>query len=160
MSVAALVLEHGGGEDAAISGLLHDAVEDSDDGTQMERRIREEFGDRVAGIVMGCSDAVAVPGQLKPPWRNRKEAYIRRLAGEHDPDVLLVSACDKLHNARSIVADLRVVGSALWGRFNQADPAAQLWYYQSLASCYEGRVPPALSDELNRTIWQMQSLAV
>jgi (p)ppGpp synthase/HD superfamily hydrolase len=159
LSVAALVLEHGGGEDAAIGGLLHDAVEDSDDGTQMEQRIREEFGDHVAGIVMGCSDAVAVPGQPKPPWRDRKAAYLDRLAGEDDPDVLLVSACDKLHNARAIVADLRAVGPALWDRFTQADPAAQLWYYQSLASCYQGRVPPALSDELNRTIRQMQSLA-
>lgn len=158
LSVAALVLEHGGGEDAAIGGLLHDAVEDSADGTQTEQRIRQEFGDDVAGIVMGCSDAVAVPGQPKPPWRDRKEAYLGRLTGEDDPDVLLVSACDKLHNARSIVADLRAVGPALWDRFTQADPAAQLWYYQSLAACYRGRVPPALSDELNRTIQQMQSL--
>jgi (p)ppGpp synthase/HD superfamily hydrolase len=94
------------------------------------------------------------------PWRDRKEAYLQRLAGEDDPDVLLVSACDKLHNARAIVADLRAVGPALWDRFTQADPAAQLWYYQSLASCYQGRVTPALSDELNRTIRQMQSLAV
>lgn len=159
MSVAALVLEHGGGEDATIGGLLHDSVEDSVDGTQMERRIREEFGDRVAGIVMGCSDAVAAPGQTKPPWRNRKEAYIRRLDGEHDPDVLLVSACDKLHNVRAIITDLRSIGPALWDRFSQADPAAQLWYYQSLASCYQGRVPRALSDELNRTIGLMRSLA-
>jgi hypothetical protein len=73
--------------------------------------------------------------------------------------VLLVSACDKLHNARAIVADLRAIGPALWKRFTQPDPAAQLWYYQSLASCYQGRVSPALSDELNRTIRQMQSLA-
>ena len=66
MSVSALVLEHGGGEDAAIGGLLHDAVEDSGDGTQMEARLRREFGDRVADIVMGCSDAVAVAGQALP----------------------------------------------------------------------------------------------
>ena len=159
MSVAALVLENGGGEDAAIGGLLHDAVEDSSDGAQMERRIREELGARVAGIVMGCWNAVAVPGQPKPPWRDRKAAYIDRLTGEADPDALLVSACDKLHNARAIVADLRAVGPALWDRFTQADPAAQLWYYQSLAACYQGRVPSTLCDELTRTIRQMESLA-
>jgi len=158
MSVAALVLEHGSGEDAAIGGLLHDAVEDCEDGAEMERRIRAEFGGHVAGIVLGCSDAVAVPGQPKPPWRDRKQAYIDRLAGEDDPDVLLVSACDKLHNARSVVADLRAVGPAVWGRF-KAGPAAQLWYYQSLASCYQGRVPPALSGELGRAAGQMRSLA-
>jgi (p)ppGpp synthase/HD superfamily hydrolase len=157
LSVAALVLEHGGGEDAAIGGLLHDAVENSEDGTQMERRIRGEFGDHVAGIVMGCSDAVAVPGQPTPPWRDRKAAYLARLAGEDDPDVLLVSACDKLHNARAIITGLRAAGPALWDR-SKAGPADQLWYYQSLASCYQCRVSPALSDELNQAIRQMQQM--
>jgi len=159
MSVAALVLEHGGSEDAAIGGLLHDAVEDSSDGTAMEQRIRGECGDHVAGIVMGCSDAVAVPGQAKPPWRVRKAAYLAHLAREQDTDVLLVSACDKLHNARSIAADLRAIGPALWDRFSQSDPAAHLWYYQSLAAAYHGRVPPGLSAELDRTVSLIRSLA-
>jgi hypothetical protein len=67
MPVAALVLKFGGGEDAAIGRLLHDAVEDGEDGAEMERRIRGEFDNHVAGIVVGCSDAVAVPWQPKPP---------------------------------------------------------------------------------------------
>jgi GTP pyrophosphokinase len=160
MSVSALVLEHGGGEDAATGGLLHDAVEDSRDGTEMEARIRREFGDRVADIVMGCSDAVAVAGQAKPPWRDRKAEYLQRLAGEEDADVLLVSACDKLHNLRSILADLRAIGPALWDRFSEKDPAAQLWYYQSLAACYHGRVPAALSEELDRVVADVKAMAV
>lgn len=159
MSVAALVLEHGGGEDAAISGLLHDAVEDSEDGAAASARIRAEFGDHVAETVLGCSDAAGVPGRAKPPWRERKEAYLRRLADSGDPDVLLVSACDKLHNARSIVADLRSYGPALWERFTVTDPAEQLWYYQSLADCYPGRVPPALADAVARTVGEMRALS-
>ncbi|MBO0803271.1 MAG: HD domain-containing protein [Nocardiopsaceae bacterium] len=159
MSVAALVLEHGGGEDAAISGLLHDAVEDSDDGESTLERIRAEFGDRVADTVLGCSDAVGVPGQAKPPWRERKEAYLRRLAESRDPDVPLVSACDKLHNSRAIVADLRAIGSAVWQRFSAPDPEAQLWYYRSLARSYAGRVPPALSGEVARMVAEMRTLA-
>jgi GTP pyrophosphokinase len=160
MSVAALVLEHGGGEEAAIGGLLHDAVEDSDDGAATQARIRREFGDRVAGIVAGCSDAVAVPGQAKPPWRERKQAYIERLAQDEDRDVLLVSACDKLHNARAIVADLRDIGPAVWARFSQAGPASQLWYYTTLAGSYRGRVPDRLSRELDRVLADMRALAV
>jgi len=159
MSVAALVLEHGGDEDAAISGLLHDAIEDSADGAQTQARIRSELGDQVADIVVGCSDAIAVSGEAKAPWRERKERYIRHLAGETDPRVLLVSACDKLHNARSIVTDLRATGAAVWGRFSQRDPAEHLWYYQSLAGCYAGRVPDELAAELNRTLADMRALA-
>jgi (p)ppGpp synthase/HD superfamily hydrolase len=159
MSVAALVLEHGGDEDAAISGLLHDAIEDSADGTGTQARILGEFGARVADTVAGCSDAVAVPGEAKAPWRERKERYIRHLAGETDPRVLLVSACDKLHNARSIVADLHAIGAAVWERFSQRDPAQHLWYYQSLAGCYAGRVPDGLAAELDRVLADMQALA-
>ena len=159
MSVAALVLEHGGGEDAAISGLLHDAVEDSEDGAATQERIRAEFGGQVADTVLGCSDAVGVPGRPKPAWRERKEAYLRHLASSRNPDVLLVSACDKLHNARSIVADLRAAGPAMWARFSVSDPAEQLWYYQSLAGCYPGRVPAALADEVARTVEEMRTLA-
>jgi GTP pyrophosphokinase len=159
MSVAALVLENGGHEDAAIAALLHDAVEDSRDGSETEARIRGQFGDRVADIVLACSDAIAVPGQKKAPWPDRKAAYISRLASETDLDVLLVSACDKLHNARSVVADLRTVGPATWDRFSQRDPAAQLWYYETLAACYHGKVPVPLADELDRTIAEMRVLA-
>ena len=147
MSVSALVLEYGGGEDAAVAGLLHDAVEDSGDGAAVAERIRREFGDHVADVVLACSDAVGVAGRVKPPWRERKAGYIAQLAGERDRDVLLVSACDKLHNARAIVADLRAVGPALWDRFSQRDPGAHLWYYQSLLACYAGRVNPELYAE-------------
>ncbi len=80
---------------------LHDAVEDFADGAQIEACIRRESGDRVAGIVMGCSDAVAVTGQPKAPWRDRESRYLEHLGAEQDPVVLLVSACDTLHNARS-----------------------------------------------------------
>lgn len=159
MSVSALVLEHGGSEDAAISGLLHDAVEDSADGAATEERIRAEFGDHVADTVLGCSDAVGVPGQAKPPWRERKEAYIAHLSDAGEPDVLLVSACDKLHNARSIVSDLRTSGPATWERFSVSDPERQLWYYESLAKCYPGRVPDPLAAEITRTVGQMRDLS-
>jgi len=156
MSVAALVLEYGGHEDAAIGGLLHDAVEDSDDGREMEVRIRRELGDRVADIVMGCSDAIAVPGvEEKPEWRGRKLRYLNEV-GDHD--TLLVSACDKLHNARSIVGDLRVVGASLWERFN-AGKADQIWYYTELSSIYAGQVPAPLHEELRRTVVEMERLA-
>lgn len=158
MSVAALVLEYRGGEDAAIGGLLHDAVEDSDDGAATETLIRRQLGNHVGDIVMGCSDAVAIPGQPKPPWRERKAAYIERLTTESDSDVLLVSACDKLHNACSIVADLRGIGEAVWARFSQNDPMAQLWYYEALAEAYQGRVPPPLAKAIDDAVSLIRSL--
>lgn len=72
MSVAALVLEHGGDEETAIAALLHDVAEDQG-GEEALAEIERRFGGRVAAIVAECSDTFETP---KPPWRERKEAYL------------------------------------------------------------------------------------
>jgi (p)ppGpp synthase/HD superfamily hydrolase len=100
LATAALVLEEGGSEEQAIAAVLHDAVEDAG-GQRTLREIRRRFGPRVARIVEGCTDAYTIP---KPPWRQRKQQHVRKL--EKAPrSVLIVSAADKLHNARSILTD-------------------------------------------------------
>ena len=148
MAVCALALEHGADEDVAIAALLHDSVEDSTDGAATERRIEVEFGARVARTVMACSDAVAVPGQPKPPWKERKQRYLDHLEHEADADALLVSACDKVHNAGSILADLRTDGEVVWQRFTVQDAHEQLWYYTSVTDILRRRLPGPLTDEL------------
>lgn len=132
LAVTALVLEHGGTEDQAIAALLHDAVEDSG-GAPTLARIRASFGDYVADIVSACSDTDQKP---KPPWKERKERYIASLS-HHGPDVLLVSLADKVHNARAILADYRLHGESLWGRF-KAGKSEQLWYYRALCEAFKG----------------------
>ena len=72
--VASLVLEHGDDEEQAVAAMLHDAVEDV--GAHLEPVIRTRFGDRVADIVLGWTDADTLP---KPPWRARKKTYINHL---------------------------------------------------------------------------------
>ena len=140
LSVAGLVLESGGGEDLAIAGLLHDAVEDAEEisGEEMSNRIRSKFGDRVADIVDGCSDAKSSPGGSKPPWRSRKEAYIKHLRSASD-DVLRVSIADKVHNARSIATDQDRFGAELWKRFSSNSEESR-WYYTSLRDIYKERI--------------------
>ena len=140
LSVAGLVLESGGDEDLAIAGLLHDAVEDAEDisGEEMSDRIRSKFGDRVADIVDGCSDAKSSPGGSKPPWRSRKEEYIKHLRSASD-DVLRVSIADKVHNARSIATDQDRLGAELWTRFSSTSEESR-WYYTSLRDIYKERI--------------------
>ena len=140
ISVAGLVLESGGDEDLAIAALLHDAVEDAEDmsGEEMSDRIRAKFGDRVADIVDGCSDAKSSPGGSKPPWRSRKEAYLEHLRSASN-DVLRVSIADKVHNARSIATDQDRFGEALWERFSSSSEESH-WYYTSLRDIYKERI--------------------
>ncbi|MGA8432884.1 MAG: HD domain-containing protein [Candidatus Sulfotelmatobacter sp.] len=126
MGVASLVLEASGNEDLAIAALLHDVVEDCG-GAPMLKEVRRRFGRRVAEIVDGCTDADTYP---KPPWRERKEKYLRRLE-KADADTKLVSAADKLNNVRSILSDYRAVGESIWARFNGGREGT-LWYYRAL----------------------------
>lgn len=153
LSVASLVLEYGGTEDEAIAALLHDTVEDQG-GRQILDRIRRRFGDGVAVIVEGCTDADTIP---KPPWRERKEAYIRHVEGASAP-VCLVSAADKLHNARAILRDYRDLGEELWSRFNGGRDGT-LWYYRSLLEAFRTKVPDALFNELEGVVVAIETLA-
>ena len=140
LSVAGLVLESGGDEDLAIAGLLHDAVEDAEDisGEEMSVLIRSEFGDRVADIVDGCSDAKSSTGGSKPPWKSRKKAYIKHLSSA-SIDVLRVSIADKVHNARSIATDQDRFGEVVWDRFTSTSEESR-WYYTSLRDIYKERI--------------------
>ena len=153
LSVAALVLEHGGSEDQAIAALLHDAVEDQG-GRPTAERIRERFGDLVAEIVDGCTDTDVSP---KPPWRHRKEAYVARVRNE-PAHVRLVSAADKLHNARTMVTDLRIHGPALWERFN-AGRDETLWYLESLVAAFREAGTTPIVEELARTVAELRAVS-
>jgi GTP pyrophosphokinase len=150
--VASLVLEHGGSEDAATAAMLHDAVEDQ--GAHQLPRIRESFGDTVAEIVLGCTDADTLP---KPPWLARKKAYIDHLA-HASADTLLVSCADKLHNARAICTDIRSNGLSVFDRFKGGKDGT-LWYYSTLADAFEKLMPSVLSGELRKTVQEMKALA-
>lgn len=135
LAVSGLVVEFGGDEDQAIAGLLHDVVEDC---AVPLRTISAKFGSRVAAIVGDCTDGLPGTDGLKGPWLERKTAFLQRLE-EKPQDTLLVCACDKLHNARAIVADIERIGHLVFERFS-ATRAQTLWYYQSLAATFRSRL--------------------
>jgi len=136
LGVTAIALVHGADEDEAIAALLHDAIEDAPralGATGVRRFIDQQFGSCVLEIVEGCTDADVTP---KPAWLTRKLAYVSHVAGRA-PSVVLVSASDKLHNASAILADFRVMGHALWSRFNaDAGMPGVLGYYRGLVTAY------------------------
>jgi (p)ppGpp synthase/HD superfamily hydrolase len=153
LGVASLVLEYGGTEDEAIAALLHDAVEDQG-GPETRLKIAEKFGENVAQIVDGCTDSDLTP---KPPWRERKEEYIHHLE-DTTPSIRLVSACDKLNNARSILADYRIMGDQIWERFKGGKKDGTLWYYQSLVARFKNTGNHPVYDELERTVLEILKL--
>src|ERR1700686_4330225 len=133
MAVAGLVLEAGGDEEMAMAALLHDVVEDCG-GMPRLREVRKQFGPRVARIVEGCTDTFVDP---KPEWLQRKKDYLREVK-HADAETRLVSASDKLHNVRTILADYRRDGDAIWKRFTGKQEGT-LWYYRALSNEYQRR---------------------
>jgi (p)ppGpp synthase/HD superfamily hydrolase len=154
LGVAGLVLEAGGDEDLAIAALLHDVVEDCG-GAPMLKEVRRQFGRRVARVVEGCTDTDVTP---KPPWRKRKEDYLKHLR-RADADTRLVSAADKLHNACSILIDYRDNGASIWERF-QGKRDGTLWYYRALVTEFGRKRPNRLTRELKRVVSELQASSV
>lgn len=153
LAVASLVLEAGGSEDEAVAALLHDGPEDQG-GLPTLMEIRSRFGAVVADIVVECSDSFAAE---KPPWRERKQAYLHHLQSA-SPSGVLVSCADKLHNARCILSDYRMIGDELWDRF-RGGREGTLWYYRALVETYTRRSPPTmLFTELDRAVTELERL--
>lgn len=153
MGVASNVIEYGGNEDEVIAALLHDAVEDQG-GMKRLREIEAMFGPVVADIVKSCSDNT---NWWKPPWTDRKQAYLKHLETETSRSDRLVSAADKLYNIRTIIADYHVVGEQLWKRF-AGGKAGTVWYYRSLADTFLRLGPARIARELDRRVRELESL--
>lgn len=164
MSVSALVMEHGGSEDQAIAGLLHDVVEDAQLSSripQIKAEIMQRFGAKVLELVEGCTDGEPDAEGKKGDWRPRKETYLARLENKSE-ELLLVSCCDKLHNARSILTDLVTHGKSMFDRFT-ATQNETLWYYRSLSELFSRRLKGTRAEvaarELSFTVTEIERLA-
>lgn len=144
--VAGTVIENGADEETAIAAVLHDAIEDQG-GAQTRQEIIRRFGEGVARLVDEVSDAEITP---KPPWRERKEAYLSRVE-TMSAGALLIALADKAHNARATLSDYRRIGDAVWTRFNEGKEG-QRWFYETFLAkaAQHPAAPDALLDELKR----------
>ena len=165
MAVAAVAFEYGASEDEGIAALLHDAIEDAPralGAAGVRQLIAGRFGADVLGMVEDCTDSDTHP---KPAWRPRKQAYISHLVSAL-PGALLVSAADKLHNVRTILADFRIEGDEVWRRFSpEAGKSGTIGYYRGLVAAFRTRSgdgPGAFSRlvaDLDTEVRALESLA-
>jgi GTP pyrophosphokinase len=160
VGVAALVMGEAGGrvlvtEDMVLAALLHDVVEDHGGMTRLHE-VEQRFGANVARTVEGLSDSFAENQHPKDEWKRRKSEYIKRLRHEPD-DVLLISAADKLYNAKAILDDFKDIGEAIWKRFNRGADQ-QLWYFDELLAVYLLRPRNRIVNELERVVGELAAL--
>ncbi len=162
LQVAGLVLEHGGDAVQATAALLHDTVEDV---AHVDvALVRKRFGREVAEMVKALSDVLeGDTPEKKSPWLVRKRRYIAHLA-KTGRRARLVSACDKLHNLRSILADLehatkrdgrKGVAKAL-EKFS-GSPRQIRWYYEEVIAALTRGLPPRLAAELEQGLRELRT---
>jgi (p)ppGpp synthase/HD superfamily hydrolase len=162
LGVASLVMGESGHvafpvtEDMVIAALLHDAVEDHGGAVRL-KDVAHNFGAGVAGMVECLSDSLAEDAGSKESWEQRKRRYLSRLPGE-PAEVLLISAADKLYNARSILDDYRQIGSEVWKRFNRGRDL-QLWYFLELLKIFHRSPSNRIVEELARVVAELDRIS-
>jgi (p)ppGpp synthase/HD superfamily hydrolase len=161
LGVASLVMgEHGHApvpvtEDMAIAAVLHDAVEDHG-GMMRLHDIEHNFGANVGRMVEGLSDSFAEDSNQKQSWEERKSGYIDRLSSE-PLDVQLISAADKLYNARTILSDHRDFGAKVWERFKRGRQQ-QMWYYRELLRVFKAQPTNRIVEEFERVVAELDEV--
>ncbi len=146
-------------EDVIAAAVLHDVVEDT---AVQPDEIEQEFGKRVLDLVMAESEDKMRDVPSEASWKERKQHTIDHLDGL-DKDAKLICFGDKLANIREMGRDYRLLGDALWERFNQKDKAMHGWYYSAICDELEkefGSVP-AIREyrDLLKTIFGMQPMS-
>jgi len=159
LGVAALVMGEAGGpipvtEDMVIAALLHDAVEDHG-GMPRLHEVKERFGSEVSRMVAALSDTFAEDHDKKEGWEDRKNNYLARLRSEPD-DVLLISAADKLYNAKAILDDFKDIGPAVFSRFKRG-AKEQLWYFDELLKVFRAHPPNRIVNDLQRVVQELRT---
>jgi (p)ppGpp synthase/HD superfamily hydrolase len=155
LAVSALVIEHGGSEVQAAAALLHDVLED----TEVDEFFLRALIDRpVVDIVVACTDTQKFP---KPPWRGRKEKYLKHLQEMiAEPEVnpaILVALADKVHNAETTADTVLHKGKTAKEiyddpNFNAKVDEQKWWYEKLVAEFRKSEVAPDLVDRLDRAV--------
>jgi (p)ppGpp synthase/HD superfamily hydrolase len=107
-AVAALLAEHGYGDEVLAAALLHDVVEDSE--TTAED-LDQQFGESVAGIVSALSDDESIDDYSERKHEHRDR--VRRFDGA----ALAIYGADKLTNAATLHRALAREGKAVSAEF-------------------------------------------
>jgi len=132
-NIAVVLTRYGRDEDTVVAGILHDVIEDCvrDSWTRemLEDRIASKFGTDVLDTVLSVTKRRIDDDGVEMSRDEAREDYLARLSTA-GVEARWVCAADKVHNAGSILADLRrtIDPHTVWSRFGGGREATVLWY--------------------------------
>lgn len=163
-NVAVILTRYGCDSDTVVAGILHDVIEDcvreGYSREMLEQRIGDKFGAKVLDTVLAVTyrrhddDGVELSGD------DRKTDYLERLSGASE-EARWVCAADKIHNASSILSDLRrtVDAETIWSRFGGGKAGTGRWYRQVYERLREVGFDTPIMAELDAVSGELQELA-
>ena len=163
-NVAVILTRYGCDSDTVVAGILHDVIEDcvreGYSHEMLEQRIGDKFGAKVLDTVLAVTyrrhddDGVELSGD------DRKTDYLERLSGASE-QARWVCAADKIHNASSILSDLRrtVDAETIWSRFGGGKAGTGRWYRQVYERLREVGFDAPIMAELDAVSGELQELA-
>jgi (p)ppGpp synthase/HD superfamily hydrolase len=160
-NIAVILSRYERDDDTVVAGILHDVVEDyvQDGYTQemLEQRIGEKFGNTVLRIVLEVTYRRLDDDEVELSSADRKADYLKRLAIASEA-ALWVCAADNLHNARSLLSDLRrtLDPPAIWSRFNGGREAIVRWYHDVYARLKAVGFEAPIVDELKDAVQELE----
>jgi (p)ppGpp synthase/HD superfamily hydrolase len=163
-NVAVILTRYDRDSDTIVAGILHDVVEDCvRDGytrDMLEQRIGDKFGARVLDTVLGVTYRRQDDEGVELSGEDRRTDYLARLADASE-EARWVCAADKIHNASSIISDLRrtVAPETVWNRFSSGKAGTARWYRQVYERLREIGFDAPIMVELDKVSAEMQSLA-
>jgi (p)ppGpp synthase/HD superfamily hydrolase len=163
-NVAIILTRYGRDEDTVISGILHDVIEDCvrENYTRdmLEQRIGDKFGSAVLDTVLAVTHRSVDDSGTELSSEERKADYLDRLADAGE-SARWVCAADKLHNAGTIVADLKrtIDPATVWGRFSVGREGTVRWYRQVYERLRELGFTAPIMDELRGIVEALEALS-
>jgi (p)ppGpp synthase/HD superfamily hydrolase len=163
-NVAIILTRYGRDDDTVVAGILHDVIEDCvRDGysqEMLEQRMGDKFGGKVLETVLAVTYRRHDDNGVELSAEERKTDYLERL-GAATEEARWVCAADKIHNASSIVADLRrtIDPETVWNRFGGGKSATARWYRQVFERLRELGFTAPIMAELDLVSAELSRLA-
>jgi len=163
-NVAVILTRYGRDNDTIVAGILHDVIEDCvRDGytrAMLEQRIGDKFGAKVLDTVLGVTYRRQDDDGVELSSEERKTDYLNRLSTASE-SARWVCAADKIHNASSIISDLRrtVDSTSVWNRFGGGKSATAGWYRRVYDRLREIGFDAPIMSELDQVSKDLEELA-